>query len=263
MEDAVSRALASHPLIKAGEHRITASEAAGRQAGLSPNPTFTFQQENIRSWANQDIPYWTATDTFAVLTHTFETKGKRKRRVESASFEVQRAELERELLGKRIASRVKRAYWATAGAQRIHQLLLETAKNFLLIVEYHEVRVREGAMAEADLLRIRLENERLNLAATTAFLEVERARIALFREMGQADIPDEIQLDQLDPPSPGSVDADEATALTERTEMKLGRLAMELGRAELSLARANARPDVDGIFGYKRGAGFNSLVAGV
>ena len=261
--EAVSRALATHPLMQAGGHRITASEASRRQAGLSPNPTFSFQQENIRSWSNQEIPYWTATDTFAVLTHTFETKGKRKRRVEAASFGVQRAELERELLAKRIAARVKRAYWATAGAQRIHQLLLETAKNFLLIVEYHEVRVREGAMAEADLLRIRLENERLTLAATSAFLEAERARIALFREMGQASIPDSVQLDALESPPDQSIPADEATAFAERTEMKLARLAMERGRAELSLARANASPNVDGIFGYKRAAGFNSLVAGV
>ncbi len=263
LDGAVARAMATHPLMEATRHRITASEAGRKQAGLSPNPTFSFQTENIRAWGNPGIQYWTDTDTFALLTNTFETKGKRKRRVEVASFEVQRTELERELLGKRIASRVKRAYWAAAGAQRIHQLLLETAKNFLLIVEYHEIRVREGAMAEADLLRIRLENERLRLAATTAFLEAERARIALFSEMGQASIPDDVQLDSLESPAPERIVVEEATALAQRAEMKLARLAIEQGRAELSLTRANARPDVDGIFGYKRAAGFNTLVAGV
>ncbi|HFB99118.1 MAG TPA: TolC family protein, partial [Bryobacterales bacterium] len=188
VEEAVARAIAGHPLLTAGERQIAVSEGLRRQAGLAPNPSFTFQHENVRT-APEGIPYWTFSDTFAYVEQRFETAGKRRRRVESASVGVERAALEKELLAKQLAGRVKQAYWAAAGARRIYELLLEAARNFLLIVEYHEVRVREGAMAEADLLRIRLESERLNLAAKAAFLESERARISLFREMGVADIP--------------------------------------------------------------------------
>ena len=226
MREAVSRALAGHPLMAAGEHRVAASEGQRRQAGLAPNPTFSFQSENVRFSGNPGFRYWQDTDTFALLQQTFETKGKRKRRVESASLEVQRVELERELLGKLIANRVKRAYWAAAGAQRIHELLLETAKNFLLIVEYHEVRVREGAMAEADLMRIRLENERIALAANNASLEGERARIQLFREMGQEDIPDALEFEPLTVPAGDAASVDVSQALEQRTGMKLARLGV-------------------------------------
>lgn len=261
VEEAVARAISLHPLIQAGTRQIAVSEGLRRQAGLAPNPSFIFQHENLRSMP-RGTPYWTFTDTFAYVEQRFETAGKRKRRVESASVGVERAALEKELLAKQLAGRVMQAYWAAAGAKRIYELLLEAARNFLLIVEYHEVRVREGAMAEADLLRIRLESERLNLAAKTAFLESERARIALFREMGVEEIPEAVRYEPLDLPPGVPAPADAETALTERTEMKLARLAIRQAEMELRLAQANAAPDVTALGGYKRTAGYDTLLAG-
>ena len=262
-EEAVSQTLATHPLLEAGTQRIAISEGYRLQAGLSPNPTFTLQQESIRFSSPPPVNHWTDTDTFAVLRHTFETSGKRKRRIGVASVDIRRAELERELLSREITGRVKTAYWAAAGAQQIHTLLTETVKNFDLTVDYHEIRVREGAMAEADLLRIRLESERLNLASQAAFLEAERARIALFREMGRSEIPASVRLDALEEPSGEPLSADQQLALKQRTEMKLARLAVELGEADLGLQQAEQSPDIHGIFGYKRAAGLNTLLAGV
>ena len=262
-KDAVSKALAVHPLVAASEQRVAASVGLRRQAGLAPNPVFSFQTENVRFSGSPPFQYWNATDTFGLLSQTFETAGKRDRRVETAAAGVHRAELERELLRRQIAARVKQAYWAAAGGQRIHELLLETAKSFLLTVEYHEIRVREGAMAEADLLRVRLESERIALAASAALLEAERARIALFREMGQAAIPpavryEPVELDQLAP-----LPADAELALAQRTEIKLARAALELAQANHRLQLAYGRPDIAGLAGFKRTEGLNTLVAGL
>ncbi|MCW5980034.1 MAG: TolC family protein [Bryobacteraceae bacterium] len=262
LKDALAAAVAAHPLIQASEGRMAVSEGFRRQADLKPNPVFNFQAENIRFSGNPPFQYWTQTDTFALLSQTFETGGKRSRRVELAETGVRRAELERELLRKQIADRVKRAYWAAAGRQRIHELLIESASNFLRTVEFHEIRVTEGAMAEADLLRVRLESERLKLAANGALLEADRARIALFREMGQTGVPDAVRYDSLeigDAPTPA---ADLATALGQRTEMKLARAAIAQAEANVLLQRAVASPDVAGILGYKRNAGLDTLVAG-
>jgi len=263
LADAVNRAVTAHPLLKAGEERIAVSEGMRKQAGLGPNPKFVLQQENIRFSHPPPFQYWSDTDTFAFFQQTIETGGKRKRRKEAAGAGVRRAQLERELLRKQIAGRVKNAYWAVAGAQRVHELLLEAAKNFLLIVEYHQVRVREGAMAEADLLRIRLESERLHFAANTAFLNVQKARIRLFREMGEADIPESVLLEPLRKPDEEPLSADATQALEQRTEMKLARLGVEQAEAMLRLERANASPNVDAIVGYKRTAGLNTMLAGV
>jgi cobalt-zinc-cadmium efflux system outer membrane protein len=262
LNEAVTAGLTNNPELQAIEHRLAASEGIRTQAGLRPNPTFTFQQENIRS-GPEGLPYWSWTDTFAFVEQTIETGSKRKRRVEAAETSVAQVTLEREMVRKRIAGEIKQAYWAAAGSQRIYELLLEAAKNFTLTVQYHEVRVREGAMAEADLLRIRLESERLNLAASSAHLEAERARIFLFQTMAAADIPDEVVYDELTGPAGEPVTADAQQALANRTEMKLARHAVTQADADLRLQQAQRHPDVSALAGYKRAAGYNSLLAGV
>ncbi len=258
---AVQQALAAHPLLEAGARQIAAAQGERRQAGLAPNPTFTFQEENMRP-IPKGSTYWSFTDTFAYVHQPIEMGGKRRQRVEVASAEVQRAELQLELLRKQIAGNVRSAYWKAAGAQWVHELLLENVASFDGIVQYHEARVREGAMAEADLLRVKLESERLKLDANNAKIEADRALIDLLREMGVSEYPDKMVLEQ--PPAPGDqvLAADAARALGDRTEMALTRLDVEQARAELNLAQANSRPDVSAIAGYKRTAGYNTFLAG-
>ena len=57
------------------------------------------------------------------------------------------------------------------------------------MVQFHRDRVREGAAPEVDLLRVQVEHDRLAASARTAALDAERARIALFREMGKIEFP--------------------------------------------------------------------------
>jgi outer membrane protein TolC len=48
----------------------------------------------------------------------------------------------------------------------------------------------------------------------------------------------------------------------ERVEVKLARQAIDSARANLMTQRAQGRPDVDALFGYKRTAGFDTMIAG-
>ncbi len=262
LREAVQKALDTHPLIEAAARDIAVASGDRRQAGFAPDPTFTFQQENIRPIPG-GATYWSFTDTFAFIQQPIETGGKRRRRVEVAALDIKRAELELELARKQIAGRVGLAYWQAAGAQRIRELLNQNVEAFQQIVEYHRVRVQEGAMAEADLLRIRLESERLKLAAHNAGLEADRRRIGLWQEMGLVEPPAGVALDPPARPGPESMEADAQRALAQRTEMQLVRLAVEQARAGLELTRANWRPTLTALGGYKRSGGFDSLVAGV
>ena len=263
LREAVSQALKTHPQLAAGAERITASEALRRQAALRPNPRLVLQTENLRAHGQPDFSFGQDADTFAYLSQVFETGGKRDRRVDAAASGVRQAQLERELVVRHIAARVKEAYWNAAGAERLHELLVETGRTFQQVVEFHELRVREGAMAEADLLRVRVEGERLAMSANAAALEAERARIQLFREMGQTEFPAVKFTDPLDDLGTAQVDADAGRALENRTEVKLARQAVEQMRAKVSLEQASARPDLDVLLGYKRTAGFNTVLGGV
>ena len=262
LREAVALALETHPLVAAARERVAGAEGLRRQSALRPNPTFSFQGENIRFNGPPAFPYWNATDTFAFVSQTFETAGKRDRRVEAAAAALVRAELEVELLRRQIAARVKQAYWAAAGSRRTLEVLLETAATFELTVRYHEVRVREGAMAEADLLRVRLEGERIALAAASAALEADRARVSLFREMGQSSIPASATYEpiELDDAPPLGIEPEKA--LRERIELKLARAAVEQAEANYRLQLAAARPDLTTVVGFKRTEGLNTVLAG-
>lgn len=270
LADAVAEALKNHPRLATAEARIGAAEGLRVQAGLAPNPRLTLQSENARAWGTPPFSYGLDADTLALLTHTFETGGKRSRRVDLAAANVQLTEIERELERRQIISRVSATYWAAAGAARRRDLLMQEVDSFERVVQFHRDRVREGAAPEADLLRIEVERDRLVAAARTAGLDAERTRITLFGEMGKSEFPPVQFADPLEPVSnvaPISLER----VLELRPEMQLARQAILQAQANLRLQQANAKPDPDLQFGYKRTVGlspegpaaFNALYASV
>jgi cobalt-zinc-cadmium efflux system outer membrane protein len=146
---------------------------------------------------------------------------------------------------------------------RIHDLLLENVRTFQQIVDYHEARVKEGAMAEGDLLRVRLEADRFALQANLARLDAERARIRLFQEMGQAEFPTVSYSDPLEIAEDRLIPADPEKALAQRPEVAAALAQLEQARAGLRLAQAEVRPSYDALFGYKRATGFDTVVGGI
>lgn len=258
---AVEMALRSHPLLQAGTNRVAAAQGFRLQSALRPNPRAVFQTENWRWWGNPSIRPGTDPDIYLYGSQLFETAGKRANRMQLADSIIRRAELDRELTTKMIAARVKSAYWNAAGAQRVHELLLQTVAAFDQIVQYHENRVREGAMAEADLLKVRLERERVVVSANSAALDAQRARIQLFREMGQSEFPEMKLVDTLDT-AVAAAEPDLAAAMVNRTEIKLAQQLVDHGRANRRLQQSLAKPDIEGLAGYKRTSGFDTLIVG-
>ncbi|MBL8292949.1 MAG: TolC family protein [Bryobacterales bacterium] len=262
LREAVDQALRAHPLLSGAESRTAFAKGARTQASLSPNPRLILQTENPRPHGHPSFVFGRDADNFAYLQKTFETYGKRQRRVETADEVVRRAELEQQLLRRQIAGRVSVAYWQAAGAARTHQLLSENRDTFNRIVEYHEIRVREGAMAEADLIRVRLEAQRLAIGANQAMLDSERAKINLLREMGRTEFPALRLTDSIQGALNESPTLDPREAVEARTETKIARAALAVTQSALRLQHANAKPNVELLFGYKRTVGFNTVLGG-
>lgn len=253
LADAVSQALAGNPQIVTAEARVGVAEGLRRQAGLAPNPRLTLQSENGRFWGSPPFSYSPDADSLALLAQTFETGGKRKRRVESATANVQRSRFEQELLRQQMISRVSSAYWTAAGAAKTRDLLQQELTNFGRVVEYNRSRVKEGAAPEVDLLRIELERDRLTSSVKIAEEDVVRATIALFREMGKNEIPNVELADSVEQAHPVAIlPLDQV--LEQRPAMQVAREAVEQARANLRLEQANAKPDPDVEVGYKRTA---------
>jgi outer membrane protein TolC len=253
LADAVSQALAGNPQIATADARVGVAEGLRRQAGLAPNPRLTLQSENSRFWGSPPFSYSPDADSLALLSQTFETGGKRKRRVESATANVQHSQFEQEGLRQQIVSRVSTAYWTAAGAMKAKELLQQELASFERVVEFNRSRVKEGAAPEVDLLRIEVERDRLTTSVKIAQQDAERATIALFREMGKNEFPAVEFTDSIEQ-IPTAPIVPLAQVLKQRPVMKAARKAVEQAQSNLRLQQANAKPDPDIEVGYKRTA---------
>lgn len=259
---AVERALAANASIAAAGERVGVAEGYKVQAALRPNPRLVLQGENLRAWEKPGMVFSQATDDYAYVSQTIERRGKRAGRVAVAEAGVERSRAERGLLARQVAARVSATYWEAVGAVRSRDLLAAEVANFERVVEYNRQRVREGAVAGADLLRVELEAGRLSALLESAEQQVVRARIGLFREMGVADEAGVRLSDALAGAATVNLPTMEAV-LAVREEMHVARSATAQARHNVTLQQANAKQDPDLILGYKRTSGFDTLVAGV
>jgi len=247
LKDAVDKALQSRASLKADVERVASAEGLKKQAGLFPNPEFQFQNENLRPGQT----YTRDVDTLAMINQQLDVLGKRKQRIDLAGAGVVRAQAEAELARWQVAQQVKLAYWAALGSQEVQRVLKKTADDFQKVVDYHAAQFSQGAIAEQDLLRVRLEGERVKIAADLAFIEVNRARLELLKEMGQTDFSEVVLTEPLDFDSrfmPLSVEQ----ALAQRIEIKVARAALEQAKTNVKLQDFAARPDLNVTAGYKR-----------
>lgn len=262
MPNAIREGLAAHPLLAEGEARTAASQGLRRQAELKPNPRLYFQSENNRFWGTPQLSYGTDTDNFAYVSQLFESGGKRERRIEVADAIVRRTELERRVTARQIASRISLAYWSAAAAEQLSDLLKQDLANFDQVVDYHRARVREGAMAEVDLLRVLLEHDRLTASLRNSVQDAARAKMILLREMGRREFGDltlTTALTELRDISPPDVPA----AVAARPETRAVQQLLEQSRANLRLQQALAKPDPELLFGYKQTSGFATVLGGL
>lgn len=268
IEEAVRRAEANHAALAAARARVAAAAGWERQAGVRPNPVLSLLTENWRFSNTPAFVPFADLDITAAVTQTFETGGKRDRRVAVARQEGAVATLERDAVAWQLRQSVRRAFLAALLAAKLYELQAEQAAFFQQVIEYHRARVAEGLMPEVDLVRVRLEGELLAAARDSARLEAENARLELLRSMGETGFATDFTLE--DPPSSASLrpSLPELSgllprAVENRPETRLARAGMTRAAAQLELEQAQAKPDWDVEAGYKRTGGFNTVLAGV
>jgi cobalt-zinc-cadmium efflux system outer membrane protein len=265
LQEAVRQALESRASLKAQAEQISVARGFETQSGLIENPTFQFENQNLRPGQT----YSRDVDTYAYLTQPLDILGKRKQRVAVAARGVSSVEAQYELGRRQIAVQVRHAYWAARGAQEVRSLLKATVDNFQNIVDYHSAQLSVGAISEQDFLRIRLESERLKIAANLAAIEATETRVQLQKEMGQSEFPELALTEPLDANKVPLVLVDIQQVLMQRAEVRAATAALEEARTKSKFEDVSARPDLSFLYGYKRTQlvdstiGTNSALAGV
>ena len=261
-EEAVALALAQNGGLEASQARIAVAEGLRLQAGLKPNPRLIFQTENLRAAGTPSFRLSQDPDQFAYLSQVVEARGKRQSRIDLAQQTVTANQLSRENLRAQIAGRVLTAYWAAVGAQKLAGTFAESLAVLQQTLQYHRDQVHEGSLPEADLIRVQLEWQQADLNHRNALQEARRAVTLLFREMGVPEEPGtELSGDIGAVPTVEPAAAEEA--VERRTDIRAAVHAVDQARAASRFQRVAARPDPEFAFGYKRTAGFDTVLVGV
>ncbi len=258
---AVQRVRQNHPLLIVAKQRIAMFEGELFEAGLKPNPTFTVSGENIPLDSPEGgFGFKRTMDWFAYFSHTIERGNKRELRRAAAERAVEVANIEAETVERQLVYEVKVAYQHAAIARERIELLRENINQLGQLVKLNEVRVQAGYTAEGDLIKVRLEAQRIDYSVRKAMIEYDRAKIALQKAMGDSSFEADFDLaERLDFKTVSL----NATALQEaalrRSNIKTVEARLEKARALLQVQRANARPDLTASFGYKRNGADNAL----
>jgi cobalt-zinc-cadmium efflux system outer membrane protein len=265
LQEAVNKALESRASLKAEAERVSIAQGLERQAGLIANPALLFENQNLRPGQT----YARDVDTYASLTQPLDVLGKRKQRIAVAEEGVGRTQAGYELTRWQIMQSVRLSYWEARGAQEKRDLLKATVENFQKIIDYQSAQLSVGAISEQDLLRVRLEGERLKIAANLAVIEATRARVQLLKEMGQIDFSEVVLTEPLDANTLAIEPIDIRQVLAQRIEIKVANAAVEEAQAQSRLQDVSARPDLNILYGYKRTqlvdstSGVNTATAGL
>lgn len=263
--EAVRLALANRQELQAASAAAEAAQGAALQAGLRPNPTLSIQSENWRAWGNPSFRPLAEVDFFTFVSQTIETNGKRRKRTDLADREGREAELARSVLSWRIEQQVVEAWWSTLAAQQRLALLEESRRTVEELVQYHESRLELGAIAEIELIKVQVEEQKLAQAVAEARNQLEQARLTLAASMGRPRLDSGATLEgELVPPTDAELEVDWLErALAERPDQALQRARVDSAHAAVALAEALSKPNVTPYFGYKRNNDFNTVVGGV
>ena len=245
VEDAIARALAQEPSLRASRSQIDVTRSRRQQAGLRPNPAVSFSQ--------QEQPSGSDNQTRVELQWPLDLFRKTGR-VEVAGREVdvaRHAAADRE---RTLAAGVRMKYGDVVAAVRTlevtEQLLAATSRQRTLIAS----RVEQGAAPPLDRDMLRVEGRRLEADRLIQIGAVDRELIELKRLLGMPPDASVMLRDSLEalvrrdpPPIPAGAEGG-----AKRPDVDEAEARVRVGDAEIDRARREGRLDVSVFGAYMR-----------
>lgn len=253
LDAVVTAALAQSPLVDAARGRFNSAEGSRQTAGALPNPVAT---------------WWKDTDVSLYGTMPIEPFFQRSSRVAQAAAELRAAQSGVQGAERDAAMQAAQAFYRVALAQSAADAARENRDGLQQVVDYLQVRVAQGASAEGDAIRARVERDRADVDLTLAEIELLRAQAALRPWIGadaaapagtiRVTLPVAAATPALPPFSELS-----AHALATRPDILASRARREAALNAVAVERARAIGQLGASFGLKRSLDANFLVAGL
>jgi len=271
VSEVIHAAMSSSPPVKAAQARVSAANGSRRSAGALPNPVFTYQLENA-AFPGQDLPGGIGSESSYLATLPLEPLYQRGPQVRRGDEQVRAAEADLTAARRQAGLEAARAFYEVALAQIAADGAEDVRRRLESVASLNRGRVREGATAEADLIRTQIELDRAEAEAVTQRIQFSRAWASLkpFLDSSTA-----VRVRGPEPPRVEVADGGAndsalpdlarliATSRTTRPDLLAARARVAAARAETGYQRALTLRQVGATFGTKRVSGVNTMVLGV
>ncbi len=248
--------------LQAERYRLERTKADAIAARLRPNPGVSVMAENLR--VSGPVAASRLYELGATYSETIELGGKRKLREQVAAVTISAGEARVANAMRKGIAEVKRLYFQAVLARRDIEVAIENRQMFQQLVQFNLARFQEGAIPEADLIKVRLERIKFDSALKQAELRERQAMIQLAENLeddaiAKQVVAGEVDLRILNP----DLDTLLETALRERPDVQAAQREVEAAKEKIALEEARASADISPFVGYKRLANDNTVMFGV
>ena len=248
--------------LQAARYRLERTRADQIAARLRPNPGLSFIGENFVF--SGPTPFSRLYEVATSYSETIELGGKRELRQRVADLTVSTAEAQFADTMRRGIATVKRLYYEAVAARYNVEVANENMQTFTDLVRLNQTRLEEGAIPEADLIKVRLERMKVDSTLRQAQLAYRQATIRLQERLGEStfarqNVAGDLEATNLNP----ALETLRQAALQERPDIQAAARDVDASMERIALEHARAKPDISPFVGYKRVALDNSVLFGV
>lgn len=262
LQRVVDTYIAKNLELQAAQYRLERTRADQIAAALRPNPGLTLSAQNLK--INGPAPPANGLYEFeAAYSDTIELGGKRKLRENVADLSVSAAEAQFADTMRHGIAEVKRMYFDTLLAQYSVDIAVENRQTFEQLVQFNLTRFQEGAIAESEVIRVRLERIKFDTAIRRSELTFRQAKIRLLERLGESNFTTGIAGQMEFRPLTIDIESLKQAALSNRPDIQAAQHDLEAASARIVLEQARAKPDITPFGGYKRLADDNTVLFGV
>jgi outer membrane protein, heavy metal efflux system len=263
LNQVINKFLQKNLTLEAARYRVDIARAEQIAASLRPNPSIEVSVQNLKT--NGETPFNQLYEAYAIYSQTIEMGSKRRLRREVADLGVSVAEAQLADILRQQLFQIKQAYYQVLLANATLEDAFKNRDNFNQVLKVSESRFEEGAIAEGELLKIRLEKVKFDSNIAQAQLTQQQSGIKLLELLGESDF-SQTQLitgDLSFIPLTLSLSSLKESALANRPDLLLAQQSSKLAGRRIDLERARNTTDITPFAGFKRVGVNNTVLFGV
>jgi cobalt-zinc-cadmium efflux system outer membrane protein len=261
LQGVVATYIAKNLELQAAQYRLERTRADQIAARLRLNPGVTVTADNLK--INGPAPPFNGLYEVAVsYSETIELGGKRKLRQTVADLTVSAAEAQFADTMRRGIAQVKRLYYDALLARYSVDIAMENRQTFEQLVQFNLARFQQGAIAESEVIKVRLERIKFDAAIRQAELIQRQAMIRLLERLGESSFTKDISGQMDFRTTNADPELLKQTAIVERPDVRASERDLQAANERLLLEQARAKPDITPFVGYKRLASDNTVLFG-